>query len=102
MLRNDLYSPWFANKEDWGFEILTGDFLGVVVQVEKVNVQNSGEVEVDYHVINKPESLTDEELNGDLFKEVFNVVINDILKEAIENFENEQNRNNNSKEPDSQ
>ena len=36
MLRNDLYKPWFASENDWGFEIIDGQFSGVIVQIEKV------------------------------------------------------------------
>ena len=52
---------------------------------EKIN-----EVVVDYHVISKPESLTQEELKGQLFEQLYQNIINDILREAIEIHKNEQ------------
>lgn len=89
MLREDLYSPWFADK-DWGFEFISGEFLGVVVQVAEVKLpeESGGEASVDYHVIHRPEHLTEEDIQSDLFRSTFELVINDILKEAIESYEN--------------
>ena len=89
MLREDLYSPWFA-EDKWGFEFISGDYLGVVVQVEEVKLpeDSGGEASVDYHIIHRPEHITEEEVQNDLFRSTFELVINDILKEAIDNYEN--------------
>ena len=90
MLRGDLYQPWFV-EDKWGFEITSGDFLGVVVEIEKMDFDDKiNEVVVDYHVISKPESLTQEELKGQLFEQLYQNIINDILREAIEIHKNEQ------------
>lgn len=90
MLRGDLYQPWFV-EDKWGFEITSGDFLGVVVEIEKMDFDEKiNEVVVDYHVISKPESLTQEELKGQLFEQLYQNIINDILREAIEIHKNEQ------------
>ena len=90
MLRGDLYQPWFV-EDKWGFEITSGDFLGVVVEIEKMDFDEKiNEVVVDYHVISKPESLTQDELKGQLFEQIYQNIINDILKEAIEIHKNEQ------------
>ena len=82
MLRGDLYQPHFAEGNKWGIEILSGDFKGVFVQVEKFNVVKQG-IEVDYHIVHKPESIT-EDLKGELFNSVSNTILDDILKEASE------------------
>lgn len=97
MLRNDLYQPWFANKDDWGFELLSGDFQGVVVQVEKVDItdDSSGQVKLDFHVIHRPEIVSEEEIKSEQFESVIETVVNDILLEALEIHKDEQNRNNN-------
>ena len=89
MLREDLYTPWFQDN-DWGFEFISGEFLGTVVQITEVKLpdDSGGEASVDYHVINKPEHVTEEDIKGDLFRTSFELVINDILKEAIDNYEN--------------
>ena len=90
MLRGDLYQPWFV-EDKWGFEIISGDFLGVVVEIEKMDFDDKiNEVVVDYHVISKPEPLTQEELKGQLFEQLYQNIINDILREAIEIHKNEQ------------
>lgn len=94
MLRNDLYKPWFVDDK-WGFEILTGEFQEVVVEIENLEFANNedGNLDVNYHVINKPSLLTDSDVKGDLFKSTFELIINDIVREAIETI-NEDNRNN--------
>ncbi len=90
MLREDLYTPWFADN-NWGFEFISGEYIGVVVQITQVNFpeESSKEASVDYHVIKKPEDMTEEDIQSDLFKSTFELVINDILKEAIDTYEND-------------
>jgi hypothetical protein len=85
MLRNDLFKPWFVGK-DWGFEIIDGEFKDVTVQIEKLDWPDEGksELALDYHVVHKPEIITDEDVKGDKFKVVIEVIINDILREAID------------------
>jgi len=105
MLRNELYTPWFANN-DWGFEIIDGEYNGVVVQVDKVVFTGDDPVgnnlSVDYHVISKPELLKEDDIKGDLFNALFQTIITDIIKEAVDNYEYENNREDNPKESDSQ
>lgn len=100
MLRNDLYIPWFVDDK-WGFEIITGEFIGVVIEVEKFNIKedDSGEVQLDYHIIKQPESMQ-LETDNPLLMETIGVIFNDILKEAVENYEHS--RNVDSQEPSSQ
>jgi len=103
MLRNDLYRPWFtepnkAGEEEWGFEILSGDFSGIVVQIKGVSVseQTEGEVALDFHVINKPSDMEESPTEDPAFTHVIELIINDILREAIDNYE--QSGNNDTKE----
>ena len=102
MLRDDLYTPWFQDN-DWGFEFISGEFLGTVVQITEVKLpdDSGGEASVDYHVISRPDQVTEEDIKGDLFRTSFELVINDILNRAIELYENE-NRKNDSTESNSQ
>lgn len=110
MLRNDLYKPWFTGKEnEWGFEIISGEFQGVILQLQNIDLLDEKVEEnmvVDYHVIYKPSVLTDEDMNSELFKSQFTLIMTDIIKEAIEAYESEiadvENRNNNTEEPNSQ
>lgn len=91
MLRDQLYKPWFAD-EKWGFHILEGEFKDVVIHIEKLEFSETseGNVELEYETISKPESL---EIDNNLFNPVIELIINDILKEAIAIHEHEQNRN---------
>ena len=101
MLRNDLFKPWFVGN-DWGFEIIDGEFNGVTVQIAKLDWPDEGsnELALDYHVVHKPELITDEDIKSDTFKAVVEVIINDILREAIN--ELKQAGNNGSTEPGTQ
>ena len=101
MLRNDLFKPWFVGN-DWGFEIIDGEFNNVTVQIAKLDWPDEGsnELALDYHVVHKPELVTDEDIKSDAFKAVVEVIINDILREAIN--ELKQTGNNDSKESGTQ
>ena len=103
MLRNDLYKPWFLEDKKWGFEIISGDFQDVVVEIEKLEFANEeeGNFDIEYHLINKPSLLSEEDVKGDLFKSTFELIINDIVREAIETVD-ENTRNDNTKESDPQ
>ena len=103
ILRDDLYTPWFVEHDKWGFEVLRGDYLGVVVQldeltVDKITQENNGTTAIDlgYHVIEKPEIMEDHETTSVKFQKVMDVIVNDILKEAVSTHrEHEQNRKSN-------
>lgn len=99
VLRNDLYRPWFVGEKDWGFEIIDGEFSGIVVQVESVEFssKNDGSVDLNYHVIRQPEDDRELDTKGDLFTNTVEIIINDILKEAVDHYE--QTRDNNPEEP---
>ena len=85
MLRNELFKPWFVGEKDWGFEIIDGEFNGVTVQIEKLDFPDEGseQLALDYHIVHKPELITDEAIKSDMVKAVIEVIINDILREAI-------------------
>ena len=99
MLRNDLYRPWFVEDEKWGFEILSGDFQGLVVQLEKLDMltEDKPGVGVNYHVIHKPDHVTKEMMQSEMLSQTFDLIINDILQEAMQ-INDEHNRDNNIKE----
>lgn len=97
MLKNDLYKPWAAGKSEWGIEIIDGEFSGTVIQIEDVSFNEDDSLKVEYHVINgNKEDLS----SNSMFIGTFELIINDILKEAIENYE--QNRDNDPKESGTQ
>jgi len=91
MLREDLYKPWFVGEDNWGFEIISGDFLGVVLQIENFDIlDKSNEADMKYHIINKPELLSEEDLKSEMFYQVVSTIINDILSEMIQSYKDEQ------------
>ena len=101
MLRNDLYKPWFADKDRWGFEILSGDYQGLIVQLENIDVltEDKTGVGIDYHVIHKPEIVTKDMMKSEMLNQTFDLIINDIIQEALQI---DDDRINNTKESDTQ
>jgi len=101
MLRNDLYNPWFADDKKWGFEILSGDFQGLVVQLENIDLidQAKNGIGVNYHIIYKPEILSKDMMESEMLNQTFDLIINDIIQEAMQ-IDND--RINNTKESDTQ
>lgn len=99
VLRNNLFRPWFVGEKDWGFEIIDGEFSGVTVQIERVEFSKTdeGRVDLEYHIINKPQEM---ELTQDnkMFAAVVEIIINDILTEAVNSYE--QTRSNDSTKSD--
>lgn len=103
MLRDDLYKPWFADKERWGFEVLSGNFQGVIIQLEELKfeqVEQKSAIGINYHVIHKPEIIPKEDMKSNNFQSLIDTVVNDILNEAMENYE--QHRINDFKQSDTQ
>jgi len=105
MLRDDLYKPWFADNDRWGFEVLSGDYQGVIIQLEELKFEEVEDtpnraIGINYHVIHKPEIILEQDMKNNNFKSLIDTVVNDILNEAMENYE--QHRINDTNEPDSQ
>lgn len=100
-LRNDLYTPWFVGDTDWGVEIIDGEFSGIVIKINSIEfskTENEG-VDVDYYIIKHPEDMQGVE-KSDLFIRTIELIINDILKEAVAI--HEQTRSNDSSESSQQ
>tara|TARA_R110000824_G_scaffold97963_1_gene233833 strand:+ start:4100 stop:4420 length:321 start_codon:yes stop_codon:yes gene_type:complete len=102
ILRDDLYKPWFVDHDKWGFEVLSGDYLGVVVQLDELTVdkisQESNGIGIDlgYQLIHIPELVPIENTQNGKFIKVMDLIVNDILREAVETHrEQEQNRESN-------
>jgi hypothetical protein len=102
MLRNDLYRPWFVGEKDWGFEIIDGEYTDVVVQIEAIEFskENEGSVDLNYHLVRKPEHLQELSSSDEMFNKTVEIIINDILREAVDSYE--QIRSNDSQESSSQ
>lgn len=89
VLRTELYNPWFANENDWGFEIIDGEFSGIIVQIEdiKFNEESDSGVSLSFHIIKQPEDDREIDIKGELFNSTIELIINDILKEAVAEYE---------------
>jgi hypothetical protein len=99
MLRNELYKPWVV-EDKWGVEIIDGEFSGVVVQINGVEFSktiDSG-LDVDYTVVSWPEILDESFKGAESFVKTFELIINDVLREAVELEKYEQDRSNDSQE----
>ena len=94
MLRNDLYKPWFVEDKRWGFEVISGEYQGLVVQLENIDMieESKNGIGVNYHIIHKPEIITDTMMKSEMLNQTFDLIINDIIQEAMEI---DDNRNNN-------
>lgn len=90
-----MFKPW-AVGDKWGVEITSGLFEGTVIQITEVKLveKEDGNVEMDYHRINTPAHLSESDFEGSNFSSVMSSIINQILLEAVQEYE--QNRNNDS------
>ena len=97
MLRNSLYKPWFVGDTEWGFEIIDGMYSDVVIQIESLDFasETSGEVELNFHVIKKPDIFDDDLSKDPVFKSQVELILNDILLEATEIYKDEPHRDSN-------
>ena len=105
MLRNDLFQPWFVGRDQWGFEIISGEFQGISVQIESIEFADTpdGNLALDYHLVHKPEMFSDDITKDPLFVSTIELIISDILTEAVAELKNdEQTGNHDSQESSSQ
>lgn len=94
-----MFRPWAAGDK-WGVELTEGIFDGVVIQIEEVKFldnSDNGNVEMEYNRIHTPAHLNESDFQSENFSNVMNSVINQILMEAVQHYE--QNRNNDPTEP---
>lgn len=88
------FNPW-AVEDRWGFEYTSGPYAGVVIQVADINFDQAaeGQVTAEYYKIFTPAHLSDSDLNTQAFEAAFQTTINEIVSQAIQDYE--QNRNDN-------
>lgn len=98
--RNKLFRPWFEN-ESWGVEVIDGFYKDTIVQFKGVEFVEGGDgnVSLDYHIIYKPSVVSEDDVKSDEFSNLLTLIIEDIIREAMETDEI---RNNDTQESSSQ
>ena len=93
-----MFNIWGVDENQWGFELTDGVYEGAVIQVDQIHLQEveSGQVNMDYHIISMPAHLNESDFRNDNFQTVMNQVINKFLMDAIQDYE--QNRSDYTKE----
>ena len=93
------YEPWKMVKEDieiWGVKILDGEYEGTALSINELETgENDDGLVLDYTVVKYPEGKEKDKDFGPEFDKVLNFIIEDILKKAMDEYEN---RNRNSAE----
>lgn len=91
MMNLPTYSTWTsepsAEIQTWGFRINDGEFEGVTVKINEVNMGEDDQVTVDFDAVSANESHPKEFSASESFQEVFSLIFNKILKEAIDSYE---------------
>lgn len=92
------YKPWSVKKDDqeqWGVEILEGTFKGIFVVINDIKMEGESDQDVvlDYSIIREGKEEDARDYTGEEFNLVMSSIITDILKKAIDDYEN---RNSNS------
>jgi hypothetical protein len=83
--RNKLFKPWFQDDK-WGVEIIDGFYKDTVVQFKEMEFieSNDGNVSLDYHLIHRPYLVSDDDIKSSEFSNLLTLIIEDILREALE------------------
>lgn len=92
------YSIWSSEpgaEDKWGFRIEEGTYEGVYVKINDVTMGEEDQVTIDFDAVSANESHPKEFSSSEEFQEVFSLIFNKILKEAIEAAANDENRTNN-------
>ena len=87
------YSVWVSDSSEevknWGFRINDGEYEGVTVKINEVNMGEEANVSIDFDAVSANEAHPKDFSNSDSFHEVFSLIFNKILKEAINEFESD-------------
>jgi len=91
------YNPFSIKKDDidaWGFVIAEGTYRDVTIQINNLGIKdNSNDFELDFHIISKPDTITDKDLQSTTFNIVVENILNDIIKNALDEYENRESNN---------
>ena len=89
------YEPWSVKNDKmdaWGIKITEGKFKDAVISFTSIDLKEDKDLEVDFHIVNSPSE--DKDYTSEEFNQVLEAIINDIIRKAMDEFD--QNRNSNS------
>ncbi len=83
------FEPWYVSETDWGVTLTAaGKFNGTIIQIQKLDFGDDNEVELKYHVVNKPEGV-DESIYADTeFQYILQDIVTTLIKEVVKEHEN--------------
>lgn len=87
------YEPWSVQNEEvdlWGVVITDGTFAGTIISFNDVSLmeEDSG-AQLDYTIYKIPEGFDSEKVSENPeFNDCLQFIVEDILKKAIDNYEN--------------
>jgi len=93
------YEPWAVQNEKmdaWGFRITEGMYENTVVAIKSVELENDN-LALDFNFVATPADKTEDDLNTEEFNSIIEYIVNDILKKALDEFED---RNSNTSKSD--
>ncbi len=95
MQLSNLYNPWAVDNTRWGIEITEGKFKDTIIQIENIDFAkaDTGDLIVDFHAVNLPDTLVKEDLDSSDFTDTMQLIISDIISNAISEFEKSNNDN---------
>jgi len=87
------YEPWaLKNEEDdmWGITIVEGKFKDLIIAFNSMNFAEDDQgVNLDYTLYRVPENVDKDIISEDPeFKNVLQYIVEDIIKKAIDEYEN--------------
>jgi len=84
------YEPWHLNEKAWGIKFTGGKFKDTIISIDTLDFEpdHEGMMTLDFHFINKTSGLPEREFNSIEFNSLMEKILNDILKRAIDEFDN--------------
>jgi hypothetical protein len=87
------YEPWSIQNEEqdlWGVAITEGTFSGTIIAFNDISLMdNENGAQLDYTIYKIPEGLDSNKVSEiPEFNDCLQFIVEDILKKAIDNYEN--------------
>jgi|688.fasta_scaffold1054659_2 hypothetical protein len=89
------YEPWHLNEKAWGIKVTGGKFKDTVISIDTVEFEpdSDGMMTLDFHFINKTSGLPEREFNSIEFNSLMEKILNDIIKRAVDEFDQDRDDN---------